>query len=730
VVIELGKPPIFSKVASVIPPLPTIPMARACRAIPRRWAAEGGVEQKPIPRALLALLASFGWIVSAYSIHAGAPDAGELSAAREWAQTSFLADSPRAPFSFVYGGKPSSESLGEWKLKRQSRELDGRRSERTLSWIDAATNLEVRCVAVAYAEFPVVEWTVYFKNNGAGNTPILENIQGLDVRFKRQSEGKYILHGNKGDSCAADSYEPYANTLDPGVVKRFSPPATPAVASGKSCDGPAGWPYFNLQMPGGGVIVAVGWPGQWAASFARDQDRGIQVAAGQQLAHLYLKPGEEIRTPLNVLLFWQGTDVARAQNLWRSWYLAHVLPRVHGEMQGPVASIQTDGSLASWPRVQTFLDAGVKPDVCWRDAGGRGTWYPSSAGPYTGDKTWLNTGTWEPDPARLPQGFKPFSDKARSLGMQFLLWFEPERVGDPNSWLGVHHPEWLLPGNSAGSVLNEGDPGALKWLTNHLDEMIKSQGLDWYREDMNGGQYGTAWRRNDSEDRQGITENLYVQGHLALWDELRRRNPNLRIDSCASGGRRNDLETMRRAVPLLRSDFQHPAMPGVIEGNQGHTYGISSWLPWNGSGVYFIDSYAVRSFLLPGFDVIPPGDWGRSETARAAVKKAYDEGRRVGSLMLGDYFPLTNYSLQTDRWIAWQFHRQDLEKGVVQAFRRADASEQTLTVALRGLDPGARYEMENLDGGKETLSGRDLMGGFVITLKTRPAAAVFTYTKK
>lgn len=37
-----------------------------------------------------------------------------------------------------------------------------------------------------------------------------------------------------------------------------------------------------------------------------------------------------------------------------------------------------------------------------------------------------------------------------------------------------------------------------------------------------------------------------MQGYLAYWDELRRTNPDLFIDSCASGGRRNDLETMRR----------------------------------------------------------------------------------------------------------------------------------------------------------------------------------------
>ena len=53
-------------------------------------------------------------------------------------------------------------------------------------------------------------------------------------------------------------------------------------------------------------------------------------------------------------------------------------------------------------------------------------------------------------------------------------------------------------------------PEALRWLVNHVDGMIKSQGLDRYREDMNGGRYGTAWRKNDARDRPGITENLYV----------------------------------------------------------------------------------------------------------------------------------------------------------------------------------------------------------------------------
>ena len=479
------------------------------------------------------------------------------------------------------------------------------------------------------------------------------------------------------------------------------------------------------------MILAMGWPGQWEAKFERREDGSLQVRAGQQLTHLVLKPGEEIRTPSSTLLFWQGADVVRAQNLWRSWYLAHVLPRIGGKPQPPTTQIQVGGSLATWPGVQAYPDAGIKPDILWRDAGSdsKSTWYPSVGSRQPG---WLNTGTWEPDPARYPQGFRPFSDRARANGMQFLLWFEPERVGDPGSWIGKNHPEWLLPGNSAGDVLNLGKPEALNWLIGHIDGMVKSQGLDWYREDLNGDGYGTAWRKADAPDRQGITENLHVQGHLAFWDELRRRHPNLRLDSCASGGRRNDLETMRRAVPLLRSDWSVVDLrdqPLQIEGNQSQTYGLSSWLPWQGAAVpFFTDSYAVRSYYITGFGMIPAGDWTSDGSQRSSIIRGYTEARRIGPLLLGDYYPLTPWSLDQSSWIAWQFHRADLNEGVVQAFRRPDATGDTLTVKLQGLVPQQRYEIENLDGGKAIRTGGELMSGHAITLRGKPAVAVLLLT--
>jgi alpha-galactosidase len=646
--------------------------------------------------------------------------AAELRQRHAWTKQQLETSSPPLPFSFTYGSQSSSEFLTQWRSTQNHRRLNQARTELTRTWTDDSTGLEVRCVAVEYNDFPVVEWTVYFKNIGSRSTPILDSVLGLDTRFDRTTRSEFVLHGLKGDSCTADSYEPFAIKLAPGQTKQFSPPGH----SGKSCDGPDGWPYYNLQMPGGGVIVAVGWPGQWASSFAREGERRLHITAGQQRTHLFLEPGEEIRTPLIALLFWKGEDVQRAQNLWRRWYLAHNLPRIQGQPQPPVTQIQVDGSPENIASVKAYLDAGIKPDICWRDAGGGYTWYPSTNGPYKGNDVWLNTGTWDVDPAKYPQGFKPFSDWVHAKGIQFLLWFEPERVGDPNSWLGRSHPEWLLPGSSHGSILNLGDAAAREWLIDHVDGLIKSQGLDWYREDMNGAGPLPTWRKHDAADRQGFTENLYVQGHLAFWDELRRRNPGLHIDSCASGGRRNDLETMRRAVPLLRSDFQFPDMAAVVEGNQGHTYGLSSWLPYQGTGCYLDNLYALRSFYLPAFGTV-----GFSPEKAAIHRQAYAECVRIAPLMLADYHPLTPYNLQTDRWIAWQFNRPERGEGAIQAFRRAQCAEPRITLRLNGLTASARYEITNLDEvGTIILTGSELMkAGLPVEIKEQPGAAILLY---
>ncbi len=264
-----------------------------------------------------------------------APTPEEMYLARRWVAAKFeapakepRADEPDAavttdpPFSFVYGGRTSAELLKTWTAERTSRELDARRTEHTIVYRDPATGLAIRCVAVEYHDFPSVEWTLYFKNTGKADTPLLADIQAVDTAFHRARRRRIHPPPHTGSPCTPNDYQPHATPLGPKATKRI------ATAGGRSTN--SDMPYFNIEWPGQGVIVVLGWPGQWAAEFDRDERTGLRVRGGQELTHFKLHPGEEVRTPLAVVQFWQG-DWIRSQNIWRRWMLAHNLPRPGGK---------------------------------------------------------------------------------------------------------------------------------------------------------------------------------------------------------------------------------------------------------------------------------------------------------------------------------------------------------------------------------------------------------------
>ena len=226
--------------------------------------------------------------------------------------------SAQPPFSFIYGGRASSEFLEQWKLERESRKLDDQREQHTLTWSDSASGLLVRCVGVQYHDYPTVEWTAYFKNAGPADSPIIENIKGIDTTFRSGAQGDCILRHHTGDLCTADSYQPHADPLAAPSEKKF------ANTGGRPTQ--SAYPFYNLGWPGEGVIVVLSWAGQWAMQFNRDDGASVRVRGGQELTHFRLHPGEEVRGPMVVVQFYRG-DWLRAQNVWRRWMLAHNLPR-------------------------------------------------------------------------------------------------------------------------------------------------------------------------------------------------------------------------------------------------------------------------------------------------------------------------------------------------------------------------------------------------------------------
>jgi alpha-galactosidase len=613
------------------------------------------------------------------------------------------------PFSFTFDGRPSGDWLKTWTVRRESRRLDQHRTEHVSTFTGSETGLEVRWVAVVYDDFPTVEWTAYFKNTGAAATPILENILALDTTAERAGEGEFVLHHAKGSPNSATDYQPLETTLGPKADRRI------AARGGRPTD--TDLCYFNVESPGRGVIIALGWPGQWAAEFTRDEGRGLRVRAGQELTHFRLLPGEEVRTPLVALQFWEG-DWIGAQNTWRRWMIAHNLPRPGGKLPPPqlaggsnrhtieMQDANEDNQLLYLKR---DLDAGLPLDYWWMDAG----WYPFRDG-------WWQTGTWEPDPQRFPRGFAPISEAAHARGVKTLVWFEPERVA-PGSWLYENHPEWLLGPDKKNKLLYLGNPAAWQWLVEHASRLIREQGIDLYRQDFNFEPL-ELWRGNDAEDRQGVTEIKHITGYLAYWDELRRRFPKLLIDTCASGGRRNDLETLRRAVPLWRSD--HPYEPSSM---QMQTYGMALWIPYFGTAVNSVEPYLFRSQMTPAVGIgLEPS---RIENGYDRFRRLIEQWRRVADFYYGDYYPLTPYRTESTEWMGWQFDRPEQGDGMVQAFRRPDSPFETARFRLRGLEAGARYSVSDLDApGTAEFSGKELMEkGLALSIPNRPGAVVLVY---
>jgi alpha-galactosidase len=661
-------------------------------------------------RLTLSLVAIIS-LASVHSAWAVTPTEAELGQAKSWADAAFGDSAGKGGIerfaSFTYDGKPSAELLPIWKLERATRKLDDKRTEHTLTYTDPKTGLVVRCVGITYGDFPVAEWTLYFKNTGTADTPIIADVQAIDTRIVRSGDEEFTLHRTKGDTCAVDSFQPLVEKLAPKTVVNLVP------GGGRPTNGEN--PFWNFAFDGGGMMLAVGWPGQWSARFERDDAKGLRIRAGQELTHFKLHPGEEVRTPLVALLFYQG-DWIRGQNLWRRWMVAHNIPRPGGKLVPthygacwsdplhPVGEIEM-------AIVKGYVREKIPLDFYFIDAG----WYPSKR------DWWTDAGTWEVDKERFPKGIREISDYAHANGMQFVLWFEPERAG-PGSWLSENHPEWIHGGKNGGLV-DMGNPAAWKWIVDRIDSLIKSEGVDVYRQDFNVDPLA-YWRGADAKDRQGITENKHAAGYLAYWDELMRRNPKLWIDSCASGGRRNDLETLRRGVPLLRSDaFGDPTI------QQCQTYGLALWVPYYGSGTIVPTKYWFRSTIFPAARV--GWDTRKKELDYKLLRDMIAEFRKVQPYLLGDYYPLTPYSAAKTACMAWQFDEPEAGGGFVQAFRREEAKEDSLTLKLQGLDPNATYAVETFDGGKvEKMSGKELSEtGLQVKFSEKPGAALFVYKK-
>lgn len=613
----------------------------------------------------------------------------EIKAVLDWTRAVFdkgakpgsaiLLSADDIPLSFTYGGISSRDLLPAWK--RSARRTDAAdRVRYSTTWTDPRTGLAVTADVTVFKEYPAVEWLLRFEDKGDADTPIIEDVRTVDVEMSTSDAGKpVVLHQLHGDSCGEISFQPFDTSLEAGEKYSLAP------ARGRPSQESA-FPFWTLQHANGGVITAVGWSGQWAASFDRSASGPTRFRAGMEKTHLLLHPGENIRTPRVLMMLWSGDERA-ARNRFRRLMLFKYVPRPDGRPLRLPTVLQTfDRYVNTVPEWATeagqikAVEAAHKLgcDTYWLDAAWFVGGFPNGVG------------NWYCKPKEFPNGLKPIGDLCRKYDMDFVLWFEPCRVA-PGSLIAREHPQWVFGGGNGG-LFNLGNPDARRWMTDLLSKRISEFGVTVYREDFNIDPLG-FWRDNDAPDRQGMNEIRFVEGHYAMWDELRAKHRGLWIDDCASGGRRIDLETVMRSVPLWRSDTG--CSPGHVDWNQFQGVAISQFVPLSTNCGWDPDAYTTRSSATAGaisqFAYLDPAfPW---EAGQRAIAEA-EENRKY---WYGDLYPLTPISPALDHIAAYQLHRADLDEGIVYAFRRPECASESLSIRLNGLKPGLTYEVEIVD---------------------------------
>ncbi len=627
-----------------------------------------------------------------------------------------MSDLNAFPLSFTYGDTAYKGFYGFVEESETREDVDrGVKTVKTLRHpaIPALFRLET----VIYPAESAYEYAVYVTNDGDHNTEVFS-----DLRFTLAFAGENpVISGIKGDAGGVD-YSPYKHdlTADPHYLDRS--------VSGRPSH--VVFPYYNLSYGGGGTFIAIGWPGTWYASFTYDPASCVTaLEAGQGAVATCISPGETLRTPRMAFVEYEGLTPDEQVNAWRHYYIHDVMRKIDGKLtptyRGTCNMSQGFTTDIQMQMLRAFKNNGVTPEMIWMDAG----WYTGASGETV---EWPKTGTMDMDYSRFPDGMATIGQFARENGSMLLLWFEPENMrletedflrGQPD-----FKEEWLFDTVWEGSwlqsrIMNLGIPECREWIFRKICKVIDESGATGFRQDFNTDPAG-AWAAYDERTpgRTGMAENQYAQGYLALWDDLIERY-GFFIDSCASGGGRNDLETLKRGVPLHYTDY--------FDGN-GEAYDMKSknaqalfaWLPYFKNTIGQTSLYKVRMNYAPCTVTFegsaePDRDW-------ELLRRCYAEYDLIRDYFYDDYYTLTEWTKNLDRWDGRMFFNKETGEGFASIACQDGSTTLTNTICLKGLDPEKQYHVKDLDGLVDvTASGRDLMEkGITVTVPENPYCVI------
>ena len=495
-------------------------------------------------------------------------------------------------------------------------------------------------------------------------------------------------------------------------------PGARVIESRRGSTGHQANPWFAIQAGaadedhGDVWFGALGWSGSWRMTVEQDQLDAVRVTGGFNPFDFgyVLKGGAKLETPI----FYGGYSahgLGGASRLLHGFELRRILPRTQATAGQPLPKVRPV-IYNSWEATEFKVNeagqealaekaAALGIDRFVMDDG----WFGQRKDDHAG------LGDWYVNKEKFPNGLKPLISKVHALGMDFGLWVEPEMV-NPDSDLYRAHPDWVLhfPGRPETEqrnqlVLNLARPDVREYVLGFLDKILTDNDVAFLKWDYNRNWTEPGWDQLPAAEQKRVyvdyTENLYW-----ILSELRRKHPNVEIESCSGGGGRVDLGILRYTDEVWPSDNTDPFDRLTIQDGFSYAYTPQVMMAWVTDSPHDLE-HQVRITSIPyrflssmqgslgvGADITK---WTPQEMATAKrLIAAYHQVQPT--IVQGDLYRLIS-PRNNSEFSATQTVNPAKTQSVVFAFIHSTQKGRGFpTLKLQGLDPAAVYALSSIEG--------------------------------
>ena len=510
-----------------------------------------------------------------------------------------------------------------------------------------------------------------------------------------------------------------------------------AVESRRGASSPQHNPFLALAAPstteftGEAYGVALIYSGNFLAQAEItpfDQTR-IQLGIHPADFSWKLEPGEYFITPEAMLTYTDGGLNRLSQNFHQAikYHLGHAAIR---NRPRPIVINNWEATYFQFDEAKLLelIDSckGLGIDTFVLDDG----WF----GHRDDDTTSL--GDWFVDKRKLPNGLTPLIERCASIGMTFGLWFEPEMISE-DSDLYRAHPDWVIRQDGRPYclgrhqlILDLSRTDVLDYLKETIGGILAANRIAYVKWDMNR-HMTDAYSSALPPDRQPEIFHRYMLHLYALLDYLTTTFPDVLFEGCSGGGGRFDAGMLYYSPQIWTSDDTDAIERLKIQ------YGTSLLYPPQAMTAHVsacpnhqvrrTTPFATRGLVAMsasfGYELNPLMLTDEERRQIAAQTARY---HATGSLITDGLFYRLISPFDTDSR-AWMFILPDQSRAIVTYVRQLTRPAYQPILKLTGLDPDARYHIDELDG---DFGGDELMyAGLALPRMTDFEALTYTLTK-